>query len=286
MTDLRQAFGMPWNGPFPHQTMVMGIVNVTPNSFQTEGRHHDPTYAVYHALRLIDEGADILDIGGESTRPGAPPVSLEDERKRVLPVIEGIRARSSVPISVDTRKAPIAREALQLGAVILNDVSAGHFDPAMFETATAANAFICLMHGPVDTENMAWSTDETAGTGDIVSVVSSFLRERARAAECAGVSKDRIIIDPGFGFGKTVEQNLALIREVNVLAELDYPVLIGVSRKSTIGRVLGDVPPEERVEGSIALAVMAAERGAAVVRTHDVQATVRAIRTLDAALGA
>ncbi len=286
MIDLRSALGIPWQGSFPHPTLVMGIVNVTPNSFQSEGRHQDPTFAVYHALRLIDEGADILDIGGESTRPGAPPVSLEDEQKRVLPVIEGIRARSSVPVSVDTRKAPVAREALELGAVMVNDVSAGRFDPAMFETAAAANAFICLMHGPVDTENMAWSTDETAGTGDIVSEVSAFLRERAGAAERAGVSTDRIIIDPGFGFGKTVAENLSLIRELGVLAELDYPVLIGVSRKSTVGRILGDVPPEERVEGSIALALMAVERGAAVIRTHDVQATVRAIRALDAALGA
>jgi len=284
--DLRSALGIPWQGSFPHPTLVMGIVNVTPNSFQSEGRHQDPTFAVYHALRLIDEGADILDIGGESSRPGAPPVSLEDEQKRVLPVIEGIRARSSVPVSVDTRKAPVAREALELGAVMVNDVSAGRFDPAMFETAAAANAFICLMHGPVDTEGMAWSTDETAGTGNVVSEASAFLSERARAAAGAGVSKDRIIIDPGFGFGKTVAENLSLIRELGVLAELDYPVLIGVSRKSTVGRILGDVPPEERVEGSIALALMAVERGAAVIRTHDVQATVRAIRALDAALGA
>jgi dihydropteroate synthase len=281
---LREALGIPWHGDFPHQTLVMGILNVTPDSFQKAGRHLDTQGAVAHARRLMEEGADILDIGGESTRPGAAAVSVEEETRRVLPVIKALAGQSSVPMSIDTRKPAVALAALSAGATIINDVSAGRFGEEMFAVVAESSAFLCLMHAPLDPGAMGWSTGSNPTYGDVVAEVRDFLLERAGAAEAAGVARDRVWVDPGFGFGKSVQDNLALLRRLSELAEAGYPVLVGASRKSTLGRVLDGAPPGSRVSASVASAVLAIQRGAAIVRAHDVAATVEAARMADAVL--
>lgn len=280
--DVRTRLGLPWNGAFAHPTLVMGIVNVTPDSFQPEGRHPTPAGAAVHALRLAAEGADILDIGGESTRPGAATVPAAEELKRVLPVIESLAPTCRCPISIDTRKAHVAARALLAGASIVNDVSAGTFDDRMLSVVADAGATVCLMHSPSDPKSMAWSTGSNPVYRDVVTDVRDYLARRAEAAMAAGVAPERIWVDPGFGFGKSVRDNLTLLRRLDEVAALGYPVLVGVSRKSTLGRILDDLPPEQRLEASVAAAVMAIHNGACIVRTHDVEATVRAMRTVDA----
>jgi dihydropteroate synthase len=282
--SLRAALGIPWRGAFPHPTLVMGIVNVTPDSFQTEGRHAETDAAVRHARRLIADGADLLDIGGESTRPGAETVPVLEEKRRVLPVIEALAAEANTPLSIDTRKAEVARAALSAGARIVNDVSAGRFDGAMFATVAEFGAFLCLMHAPPDPATMGWSTGNNPTYTDVLAEVRDFLLERGEAAEAAGVARDRLWIDPGFGFGKSVEDNLALLQRLAELAGTRYPVLVGTSRKSTLGRVLDDASPNGRINASVATAVLAIQQGAAIVRAHDVAATVEAARTADAVL--
>jgi dihydropteroate synthase len=280
--DVRTRLGLPWNGAFAHPTLVMGIVNVTPDSFQPEGRHPTPAGAAVHALRLAAEGADILDIGGESTRPGATEVPVKEELNRVMPVIESLVPTCRCPISIDTRKADVAARALMAGASIVNDVSAGTFDERMLSVVAEAGATICLMHCPTDPKTMAWSTGANPAYRDVVTDVRDYLARRVEAALAAGIAPERIWVDPGFGFGKSVRDNLTLLRRLDEVAALGYPVLVGVSRKSTLGRILGDLPPEQRLEASVAAAAMAIHNGACIVRTHDVEATVRAMLTVDA----
>jgi len=239
---------------------VMGIVNVTPDSFSDGGVHLDPDRAALAARRMVEEGAAIVDVGGESTRPGHEPVALAEELRRVVPVLERL---SGVPVSIDTSKAEVARRALELGAELVNDVTALRADPAMAEVVADSGAWVCLMH---------WDKTEN------LREVWSFLEERLGFAVDAGIDEDRIVLDPGIGFGKTVEQNFELVRRLPELVALGRPVLVGFSRKSSLGRILGD--PQAKtgtLSASVAAAVAAYERGATILRVHDVRAHVEAL---------
>ncbi|MCI3952068.1 MAG: dihydropteroate synthase [Burkholderiales bacterium] len=246
--------------------LIMGIVNVTPDSFSDGGRFAALPAAVAHARALLDEGADILDIGGESTRPGAPPVSLDDERRRVLPVIEALVNRG-VPISVDTQKPQLMREAIGAGASMVNDVNA-LLAPGALDAVAATAAAICLMHKQGDPRTM----QQDPRYEDVIREVRAFLAARIEAAESAGIARERIVIDPGFGFGKTVAHNLALLRHLDVIAALGVPVLAGLSRKSTLGKITGR-GTDERLYAGIAAALVAVQNGAQIVRVHDVAPT-------------
>jgi dihydropteroate synthase len=259
-----------------HRPLVMAIVNVTPDSFSDGGERFDPVQAIEDGLRFVEEGADILDIGGESTRPGSLPTSPEDELKRVLPVIEGLVRHGqgqSLVLSIDTRRASVARAALDAGASIVNDVSALRDDAAMLPLVAERQADVVLMHRRGLPEN----TFAGPAYGDVVEDVRAFLLERAAACEAAGLPADRIALDPGLGFGKSVAQELELIAGAGRLAEAGYPVLIGCSRKSFIGKVTGIAKPADRDPASAWLAVEAVRRGAALVRVHNVVATRQAL---------
>ena len=259
------------------RTALMGIVNVTPDSFSDGGRYFEPAQAISHGLKLVEEGADIIDVGGESTRPGARPVSGREEMERVIPVIRGLRRELSAPISVDTYKADVARAALDEGADMVNDISALRFDPAMAPLVAAEKVPVVLMHMRGTPRTM----QQRPHYRDVVEEVKEFLRDQIRYAVQSGVDLERIIIDPGIGFGKELEHNLALLRALPALADLGRPVLVGPSRKTFIGKIL-DAGPEERLEGSLAAAVAAVLGGASVIRTHDVKEARRAIRVADA----
>lgn len=258
---------------------IWGIVNVTPDSFSDGGRHASPEAAVAHGRRLVAWGADVLDVGGESTRPGAREVGAGEEIDRVVPVIRGLQeAGVRVPVSVDTRKGEVAEAALAAGAVLVNDVSAGTYDPGIGTLAAAARhgAGVVLMHMQGRPETMQ---DRPAYGGDVVAEVRSYLAERVRAAKAAGVAVDRILVDPGIGFGKTLEHNLELLRRLEELVGDGVPVLLGASRKSFLGRVTGrDV--EDRLAGSLACVARAVEAGVRAVRVHDVRATCDVLRVL------
>ena len=253
----------------------MGIINVTPDSFSDGGQHIGLLAALNHAERLLAEGADVLDVGGESTRPGAPPVPLDEERRRVLPVLEALAARGAC-VSVDTRHPALMREAIVAGASIINDVQALTV-PGAIEVCAAANVGVVLMHmqGQPGTMQAAPRYD---GVGGVVGEVSRYLSERARACEAAGIARDRIVLDPGFGFGKTTEHNLELTRRFSEIVALGYPVLAGWSRKRTLGDLTGRTVASERVYASIAAALACVAHGARIVRVHDVGATVDALR--------
>jgi dihydropteroate synthase len=255
--------------------LVMGIVNVTPDSFSDGGRHASTAAAIAHAQQLIRDGADILDIGGESTRPGAASVSEQEELDRVLPVIEGLRG-ISLPISIDTCKAGVMRAALAAGASMVNDVNALQAEGAL-QVAAQSDAAICLMHKQGDPQNM----QQQPHYQDVVAEVSKFLRERIAAAEAAGIARERIVIDPGFGFGKTLAHNLDLLRGLEAFRALGVPVLAGLSRKSMLGAITGR-EVGERVAASVAAALLAVQRGAAIVRVHDVRETVDALKVWQA----
>ena len=273
-----------WGGrvlPLSQRAHVMGIVNVTPDSFSDGGRFLDPSAAVAHGIALVEEGADLLDVGGESTRPGADPVDARDEAARVVPVIEALAAKTKVPISVDTTKASVAAAALDAGASIVNDVSAGRADPEMFSLVADRRVPIVLMHMLGDPRTM--QRDPTYR--DVVGEVYGFLADRADAAITAGVDPARILIDPGFGFGKTREHNLVLLRRLREFRCLGYPVLVGTSRKSFIGQTL-DVPVDERTEGTAATVAMAVVAGAAVIRVHNVLPMRRVAGMVEAILRA
>jgi dihydropteroate synthase len=260
------------------RTLVMGVVNVTPDSFSDGGAFLDREAAVAHAARLVDEGVDIVDVGGESTRPGAEPVTLEDEIARVVPVIEGIRAaRPGVVISIDTRRSEVAEPALEAGAAIVNDVSGGR-DPAMFGLVRDAGAGVVLMHMGGEPATM----QDDPRYGDVVGEVHEYLRERVEAAVFAGLETDRLAIDPGIGFGKDLEHNLALLRALPTFGDLDAAIVVGASRKRFLGTLTGVDDPADRLEASLAAAVWSAVAGADVVRVHDVAATVRALQVADA----
>jgi dihydropteroate synthase len=248
----------------------MGVVNVTPDSFSDGGRFVEPKRAISHGLELAAEGAAIIDIGGESTRPGAPPVEAEEELARVEPVIEGLRtAGTEAQISVDTSKARVAAKALDVGASFVNDVTALRGDPEMVSLIASSHADVCLMHMLGDPRTM----QDNPRYQDVVAEVKAFLEERLQFAVHSGVAEERILLDPGIGFGKTAEHNLELIDRLDELVALGRPVVIGASRKSFIGRITGRQDPDDRVTGSAAVNVLAYERGARVFRVHDVAPT-------------
>jgi len=247
---------------------ILGIVNVTPDSFSDGGRFLDPRSAIEHGLRLAADGADGIDVGGESTRPGAAPVSAEEEMARVLPVIEALARELSIPISIDTSKACVARRALDAGASMVNDVTALRADPEMASVLRDRPARVVLMHmkgTPADMQRAPWYDDTVAE-------ILLFLRERVAVAVEAGIERDRIIVDPGIGFGKRVSDNLRIIRDLDRFRVLGLPVMVGASKKSFIGKVLGR-PVGERSAGNAAVELAAAKRGAAYLRVHDVRAT-------------
>jgi dihydropteroate synthase len=262
------------------RTLIMGIVNVTPDSFSDGGRFYARDHAVEEALRQAAAGADILDVGGESTRPGSDFISLEEELERVIPVIEEIAARAGVPVSVDTTKAEVARRALEAGAAMVNDISAMRLDPAMPAMVAEAGVPVCLMH----MQGLPKDMQDNPTYDDLMGEVLSFLRVRAEEGEKAGISPDRILLDPGIGFGKTGEDNLEIIRRLEELKGLGYPLLLGPSRKSFIGRVL-DLPVEQRLEGSAAAVAVGIANGADIVRVHDVAEMARVARVTNAILG-
>ncbi|MPS26843.1 MAG: dihydropteroate synthase [Alcaligenaceae bacterium] len=251
--------------------MVMGIINVTPDSFSDGGKNLALDAGIAHARQLVAEGADMLDIGGESTRPGAAPVSLEDELARLLPLIEALR-ECGVPLSVDTFKPAVMRAVLDAGADMINDIY-GFRQPGAIEAVAQGASGLCLMHMQGEPRTM----QQAPAYGDVVGDVTAFLREHAERLVAAGVARERICLDPGFGFGKTTAHNYRLMRSLPTIGALGYPLLIGVSRKTMIGAVTGK-PVGERVAGSIAAALAAVERGAAIVRVHDVAATVDALK--------
>jgi dihydropteroate synthase len=264
--------------PLGEHSLVMGVVNVTPDSFSDGGMFATADDAVQHGATLADDGADLLDIGGESTRPGSDPVPLDEELRRVIPVIEGMRkARPGTPVSVDTRRHEVARAAIEAGAAVVNDVTGGR-DPAMFEAVRDGGVGIVLMHMLGEPKTM----QDDPRYDDVVAEVHEYLRERIEAAVFAGIPEERICVDPGIGFGKNVEHNLALLRAVSGLRTLGAAVLVGASRKRFIGTLSGTDDPAERLEGSLAAAVLAVAFGADVVRVHDVRETVRAVRVADA----
>ena len=250
----------------------MGILNVTPDSFSDGGRHLDPDVAAAAAREMHAAGAAIVDVGGESTRPGSEPVPLDEELRRVVPVLE--RLAGEVPVSIDTAKAEVARRALALGAELVNDVTALRADPDLAGVVADSDAYLCLMHMQGEPRTM----QADPRYDDVAVEVAAFLEERLGAAVAAGVAEERICLDPGIGFGKTVAQNLELVRRLDVLLALGRPVLVGLSRKSTLGRVLGD--PEATTStaaASVGAAVAAFERGASIFRVHDVREHVEAL---------
>lgn len=252
---------------------VMGIVNVTPDSFSDGGAHDTTEAAVAHGVRLVEAGADILDVGGESTRPGADAVSLEEELRRVVPVIEALVARTSLPVSIDTSKPEVMRAAVAAGAGLINDVYALRRDGAL-EAAASLGVPVVLMHMLGEPRDM-----QTAPAyDDVVGDVHRFLAERIFSAEMAGIDKKRIVVDPGFGFGKTTVHNMALLAQLARFVELGVPVLAGLSRKRSIGELTGREVPAERVAGSVAAHLIAAQNGARILRVHDVADTVDALK--------
>jgi dihydropteroate synthase len=272
------SFRFDLTSPLNKGPLVMGIVNVTPDSFYDGGLHAQRDAALTHARQLIDEGADILDIGGESTRPGARPVGIQEEMDRVLPVIEGLRG-APVPISIDTFKPEVMRAAIAAGVQMVNDIDALQ-SPATMNAVAGSDVAVCLMHKQGKPQTM----QEHPEYQDVVAEVHGFLTERVAAAEAAGIRRDRIVIDPGFGFGKTLAHNLVLLRELGRLNDLGVPILAGLSRKSMLGALTGrDVG--QRLAASVAAALIAVQRGAGIVRVHDVGATVDALKILAAVNG-
>ncbi|HEY1058157.1 MAG TPA: dihydropteroate synthase [Limnobacter sp.] len=253
--------------PSPHSPLIMGIVNVTPDSFSDGGQHHTANAAMAHAERLLEEGADILDLGGESTRPGSQGVSVEEEWARLAPVLQAL-VGLNVPLSVDTLKPEIMRRAVDLGVDILNDVN-GFRAPGAEQTLAASNAGGVVMHMLGEPRTMQVAPQYT----DVVSEVTAFLQDRLSALQQQGVDPHRLLVDPGFGFGKTLAHNVSLMQATAALSALGAGVLIGVSRKRMIGEITGVDRPQDRIHGSIAAALFAAREGAAVVRVHDVKAT-------------
>ncbi|MEN3951586.1 dihydropteroate synthase [Iodidimonas sp. SYSU 1G8] len=252
--------------------LVMGVLNVTPDSFSDGGRYLSVDAALVQARRLIGEGADILDVGGESTRPGAEPVPVDEELRRVVPVIEALRD-CGVPVSVDTRRATVMRAALEAGAAILNDVSALTADPGSLPVAAASGAPVVLMHALGDPRTM----QDDPRYDDVVGEVHDYLAARIETCVSAGIARDRLIVDPGIGFGKTLEHNLALLRSLGRFHALGCPLLLGVSRKSFIGRLAGGVPADARLAGSLAGALAGVLHGVHILRVHDVADTRQAI---------
>ena len=253
------------------QPQVMGILNVTPDSFSDGGKHTNVSQALDHALRMIEEGATFIDIGGESTRPGAPDVSLQEELDRTIPVIEAVAKNTPCVISIDTSKADVMREAVKVGAGLINDVRALQ-EPGALQVAAEAQVPVCLMHMQGQPRTMQQSPEYD----DVVNDVGQFLLARTKVCEEAGIAKDKILFDPGYGFGKSLEHNYTLVKHLPSLMKLGYPVLVGMSRKSMIGNLLNR-KVDERLAGSISLATIVAQMGAQIIRVHDVKETADAV---------
>ena len=258
----------------------MGIVNVTPDSFSDGGQYFDEQRAIDHGLQLLAEGADILDVGGESTRPGASPVSEAEELRRVLPVIRGLRAHTKAMISVDTFKATVAEQSLEAGADIINDVSGLMHDPRMIEVARASDCGLVLMHMKGEPRTMQMNPEYS----DVVAEVAAFFEQRLADLTYAGIDPARIVLDPGLGFGKNLDHNLALLRSLPRIAVQDRPVMVGISRKSMISKVLGNPEMAARQWPTVAVTAYAREHGAQIVRVHDVKPNVDAMRMTEAIL--
>ncbi|HYR96061.1 MAG TPA: dihydropteroate synthase [Candidatus Binatus sp.] len=271
------------SGALPLDRVVLvGILNATPDSFSDGGVHLDPARAAAAAAEMVAAGARMLDVGAESTRPGAVPVPAEEERRRLLPVLRAVRDAVGVPISVDTTKADVARRALEAGADLVNDVSAGRFDPGMLPLCAASGVPVVLMHMQGTPATMQQDPRYT----DVVTEVTEFLAERAQAAAEAGVAPDAIVVDPGIGFGKTVEHNCRLLRRLDLIAALGYPILVGVSRKGFIGGLLGGRGAEARLHGTAAAVALAVAGGARLLRVHDVAAMRDVVAVAEAVAGA
>ncbi len=267
--------------PYSDRTYIMGVLNVTPDSFYDKGRFFEQKKAVKHALDMERDGADIIDVGGESTRPGAPDVSVDEELGRVVPVIRAISKKVKIAISIDTRKAKVADAALKAGASIVNDVSALREDPDMAGVVAKHRAKIILMH-------MKGRPKDMQADPKYIDVVKEIIRSLKRSidlAKRAGIKKSKIIIDPGIGFGKTVEHNLKILRGLGHFKKLGYPLCVGTSRKYFIGKMLGSKDPEDRLAGSIATATAAAMNGANIIRAHDVALTRQALKMVDGITG-
>ena len=265
-----------------HRGLIMGVLNVTPDSFSDGGRFFDPSAAIARGLVMVQEGADILDIGGESTRPGATPVEAEEELRRILPVIRSLRKQSRIPISIDTMKARVAAAAVEAGADIINDISGLQHDPDMARVAAEAEAGLVLMHLRGTPRTMQQEPEYT----DVVAEVCGCLRSAGSAAISAGVAVDRLVFDPGIGFGKTMNHNLALLRALPSFQIYGRPVLLGVSRKSFIGRLLGNTDPLSREAPTIALTAWARQHGVRILRVHAVKENAQALRMMEAILHA
>ncbi len=267
--------------PYSDRTYIMGVLNVTPDSFYDKGRFFDQKKAVKHALDMERDGADIIDVGGESTRPGAPEVNVDEELRRVVPVIRAISKKVKTAVSIDTRKAKVADAALKAGASIVNDVSALRGDPGMAGVVAKHRAEIILMHMKGRPKDMQANPRYI----DVVKDITESLKVSIDLAKRAGIKDDKIIIDPGIGFGKTVDHNLEILREFRHFKKLGYPLCVGTSRKSFIGKILGSEDPEDRLAGSLATVVVAAMNGANIIRAHDVGLTRRVLRMVDSITG-
>ena len=274
---------MKWKGyelPLHKRTLIMGVLNLTPDSFFDAGRYYDPDEAIVRAQEMVEQGADIIDIGGESTRPGAEPVQEEIELARILPVIRRLVGEIEIPLSVDTYKSGVASRALREGAAMINDISGFHFDPHMPQVVAEFQVPVVVMH----TAGKPKTMQQQACYQELINDIIAYLEEGVQVGLAAGISPDKFIIDPGLGFGKTRANNLRILRELPQFQSLDKPIMIGASRKSFIGKVL-DLPLEERLEGSLAAAAVAIFNGANIIRTHDVKETRRVAMMVDAILG-
>ena len=279
--DLASLYPQDSAASLATRTLVMGILNVTPDSFFDGGRSLLPNDAVRRAGEMESEGADLIDIGGQSTRPGSDPVSEEEEWRRVGPVLEAMAAKARVPISIDTTRSAIARRAVRLGVRVINDVSGLRADPELARVAADSGAFLVVMHSRANPKTMQQSTHYD----DLLGEVKQFLLAQTDVAMALGVRRDRLIIDPGLGFAKTPQGSIELLRRLGELLDLGYPILSGPSRKSFLGWILGGIPADKRLEATLAAATLSAAAGARIVRVHDVRATVRAVRVADAVAG-
>ncbi|MCG2813963.1 MAG: dihydropteroate synthase [Thermodesulfovibrionales bacterium] len=263
---------------FSKKTYLMGILNVTPDSFSDGGQYFDRTLAIKRAYEMVEEGADIIDIGGESTRPGSEPVPLQEEIARTIPVIEEISKKIKVPISIDTYKAEVAKRALDAGASIVNDISGLRFDPEMPKVVSQYKVPVVIMHIKGTPKNMQANPQYEA----LIPEVMDYLRESIRLAVESGIAEDKIIIDPGIGFGKTYDHNLEIIKKLREFTLLEKPLLVGPSRKAFIGKILGDAPASERLEGTAAAVAISILNGANIIRVHDVKEMKRVALVADA----
>jgi dihydropteroate synthase len=263
---------------FSHKTFIMGILNVTPDSFSDGGQYFDAPSAIRRAVQMVSDGADIIDIGGESTRPGSEPVGMEEELRRTIPVIQSLAKEIKVPISIDTCKSEVAKKALDAGASMVNDISGLRFDPGMKKVVAEYNVPVVIMHIKGTPRDMQKDPVYEA----LLPEISDYFREGIRIAGEAGIPEDKIIIDPGIGFGKRPEHNLEIIHNLSEFTLHEKPLLIGLSRKAFLGKILGDVPPGERIEGTAAAVAISIMNGANIVRVHDVKEMSRVAKVADA----